>query len=174
MAGSRLERIGTIYSRTTGLLQSGALNWADRPLWYDIYEAFPPKEEPRYDRPAPNMKLKQIFYKEDKIRAIFHRNNKQIGATNMFNTTFKTLTQRFIDTYQKVEQQYGGNATEEQIYKEAIGILKTESESRIQKVTEHEEEESISLSSAFKEAQSALDAQAKSKLQVNISDIFKN
>nr|CAI5823207.1 unnamed protein product [Callosobruchus analis] len=120
------------------------------------------------------MKLKQIFYKEDKIRAIFHRNNKQIGATNMFNTTFKTLTQRFIDTYQKVEQQYGGNATEEQIYKEAIGILKTESESRIQKVTEHEEEESISLSSAFKEAQSALDAQAKSKLQVNISDIFKN
>nr|CAH7748660.1 unnamed protein product [Callosobruchus chinensis] len=174
MAGSRLERIGTIYTRTTGLIQSGALNWADRPLWYDIYEAFPPKEEPRYDRPAPNMKLKPILYKEDKIRAMFHRNNKQIGATNMFDTTFKTLTQRFIETYQKVEQQYGGTATEEQIYKEAIGILKTEGESRKEKATQNEEEESVSLSSAFRQAQSTLDAQAKAKLHVNISDIFKN
>ncbi|VEN54346.1 unnamed protein product [Callosobruchus maculatus] len=120
------------------------------------------------------MKLKQIFYKEDQIRAMFHRNNKQIGATNMFNTTFKTLTQRFIETYKKVEQQYGGNATEEQIYKEAIGILKAEGESRKEKVTEHEEEEPVSLSSAFRQAQSTLDEQAKSKLRVNVSDIFKN
>lgn len=82
MAGSRLERIGTIYSRyfrfniisfiflrASGLIRSGALKWEDRPLWYDIYEAFPPKEEPRFDRPVPNIKLKHIFYEEDKIRA---------------------------------------------------------------------------------------------------------
>lgn len=43
--------------------------WEDRPLWYDIYEAFPPKEEPRYDRAVPNMPLKKIFYEEDVIRA---------------------------------------------------------------------------------------------------------
>ncbi|CAH1994536.1 unnamed protein product [Acanthoscelides obtectus] len=174
MAGSRLERIGTIYSRTAGLIQSGALNWADRPLWYDIYEAFPPKEEPRYDRPAPNMKLKQIFYKEDRIRAMFHRNNKHIGATNMFNHNYKTLTQRFIDTYQKVEQQYAGNATEEQIYKEAIGILKSEFESKKEKAAVEHEEESVSLSSQFRQAQSALDAQAKSKINLDVGDIFKN
>lgn len=90
MAGSRLEKIGTIYTRfvilfriycslifteelytssTTGLIQSKALNWEDRPLWYDVYTSFPPKEEPRFDRPAPNIKLRQIFYEDDKIRA---------------------------------------------------------------------------------------------------------
>lgn len=91
MAGSRLEKIGTIYTRfvilfwfyyflnfteepyytfsTSGLIQSKALNWEDRPIWYDVYAAFPPKEEPRFDRPAPNIKLRQIFYEDDKIRA---------------------------------------------------------------------------------------------------------
>lgn len=41
----------------------------DKPLWYDVYKAFPPKLEPRFDRPAPNIALKDIFYKEDIIRA---------------------------------------------------------------------------------------------------------
>lgn len=61
--------ISNVFIRTTGLLRSGALKWEDRPLWYDIYEAFPPKDEPRFDRPAPNMSLRKIFYEEDKIRA---------------------------------------------------------------------------------------------------------
>lgn len=45
------------------------MGWEERPLWYDIYETFPPKDEPRFDRPVPNMKLKEIFYEEDNIRA---------------------------------------------------------------------------------------------------------
>lgn len=55
--------------RTKGLLDSGALKWVDRPLWYDLYEAFPPKEEPRFDRPPVKKPIRNIFYKEDKIRA---------------------------------------------------------------------------------------------------------
>lgn len=55
--------------RATALIDSGAQAWEERPVWYDIYEAFPPKDEPRFDRPIPNMKLKKIFYEEDKIRA---------------------------------------------------------------------------------------------------------
>lgn len=39
------------------------------PLWYVVYEAFPPKYEPRYDRPGSQKPLKNIFYKEDLIRA---------------------------------------------------------------------------------------------------------
>lgn len=57
------------FCRTSALLSRGAMNWEDRPIWYDIYEAFPPKDEPRFDRPAPNLKLKPILYKEDKVRA---------------------------------------------------------------------------------------------------------
>jgi small subunit ribosomal protein S23 len=44
---------------------------ADKPLWYDIYRAFPPLMEPRVDRAVPDhdKPLRQIFYEEDAIRA---------------------------------------------------------------------------------------------------------
>lgn len=45
------------------------MKWEDRPLWYDIYKTFPPNDEPRYDKPAPNIQVKSIFYEDDKIRA---------------------------------------------------------------------------------------------------------
>ena len=35
----------------------------------DVYEAFPPIEVPTYERPVPEMPIKQIFYEEDIIRA---------------------------------------------------------------------------------------------------------
>ncbi|XP_068913697.1 small ribosomal subunit protein mS23 [Tenebrio molitor] len=160
MAQSRLERIGTIYTRAQGLIRSGAVNWEDRPLWYDVYEAFPPKENPSYDRPAPIIPLKPIFYKEDKIRALFHKNNKKIGTTNLFDSKHKTLTQKFIDNYQKVEAQYAETGTEKQIYEEAIDLLKKDFEVK-------KGDEEVSLSNAFKEAQE------KTNVKINISDLFK-
>ena len=83
MAQTRLEKIGTIYSRLLGLYKSGAAPYETRPLWFDVYEAFPPKYEPRWDRhqlsygtggnvaklgPPP-----KILYKEDVIRAQFFK-----------------------------------------------------------------------------------------------------
>ena len=56
-----------LYFRTTGLLKSGAIK--EKPLWYDIYEAFPPKHEPRYDPPKSDLPIREIFYPEDEIRA---------------------------------------------------------------------------------------------------------
>ena len=44
MAQTRLEKIGTIYSRLLGLYKSGAAPYENRPLWFDVYEAF--QEEP--------------------------------------------------------------------------------------------------------------------------------
>lgn len=41
----------------------------DKPMWYDVYAAFPPTLEPRFDRPASNIPLRQIFYDEDVTRA---------------------------------------------------------------------------------------------------------
>jgi len=75
MAGSRLESIGTIFSRTTGLLKSGAMKYKDRPIWYDVYRVFPPKYEPYCERvPAKTVEeVPQIFYKEDKVRALFFK-----------------------------------------------------------------------------------------------------
>ncbi|KAJ8910590.1 hypothetical protein NQ315_013559 [Exocentrus adspersus] len=59
MAGSRLEKIGTVFTRISGLLRSGAMHWQDRPVWYDIYNAFPPFDEPTFHRSGSNIELKK-------------------------------------------------------------------------------------------------------------------
>merc|ERR1711915_58497 len=103
MAGSRLERIGTIFTRTNGLLRSGALKPSDKPIWYDLYEAFPPNVEPRYDQPAPEVKIRKILYPEDKIRALFYKKYGSPGLINL-NEKFKreTLCQAFVVEYEKL------------------------------------------------------------------------
>lgn len=132
-------------------------------MWYDIYEAFPPKEEPRFDRPAPKMPLKTIFYAEDKIRAKFHKHNKHVGIYN-FAGKGKTLTQRFLDIYKQLDGRYSGSVPEDQIYKEAIETLRRDQEF----VNEADEKEKESLSVAFQQAQSK-----PSEVSVNIKDIFE-
>ena len=52
-----------------------------QPIWFEVYEAFPPKYEPRFDRhqlpygEGGNVEAmgppRKIFYKEDLIRAQF-------------------------------------------------------------------------------------------------------
>lgn len=51
----------------TGLIKSGARK--ERPVWYEVYEAFPPLAEPNMFRPVPQQKIRKILYKEDVIRA---------------------------------------------------------------------------------------------------------
>lgn len=160
MAHSRLEKIGTIYSRARGLIQSQAVKWEDRPLWYDVYEKFPPKEEPVFDRPAPNIPVKQIFYKEDIVRAQFHKKNKSIGAVNLLNNRNKSLAQRFIQCYETLDKQYEGAADSEKLYQEALEMLQRDSSNQ------SEQYENMSLKSAFKEAQNK-------DMNINVKDIFK-
>ncbi|XP_055534016.1 probable 28S ribosomal protein S23, mitochondrial [Wyeomyia smithii] len=121
MAHSRLEKIGTILTRTQGLLRSGAMKWDDRPLWYDVVVAFPPKEEPRYDRPAPNVPLRSIFYAEDKIRAIYHHNSRPKYTVNLADQHSKTATQLFIDIYKNLDTQ--GALDQERVLEAALEML---------------------------------------------------
>lgn len=55
--------------RISAFLRGGAIKPEDTPIWLPIYEAFPPKYEPRFDRQLPSKPVKQIFYEEDVIRA---------------------------------------------------------------------------------------------------------
>lgn len=64
-----LQRFFLLPIRTTSLLRGGAMKKEDTPLWYVIYEAFPPKVEPCYARPVPTTPIRPILYKEDLIRA---------------------------------------------------------------------------------------------------------
>lgn len=104
MAGSRLEKIGTIFSRTTGLLRAGALKQEDQPLWYNVYKAFPPREEPRYDRPVPTQEIPNIFYPEDVIRAKFYKTYGSPGIIDMSNPNSQSICQKFVDYYLELQQ----------------------------------------------------------------------
>ncbi|KAG4067124.1 hypothetical protein HA402_000115 [Bradysia odoriphaga] len=104
MASSRLEKIGTIFSRTSGLIRCNAMKMEDRPLWYDVYAAFPPPLEPRFDRPAPKISVKQIFYAEDVVRAKYHKLMKNI-TVNLSDNQNKTQTQLFIEAYNQIKSQ---------------------------------------------------------------------
>jgi small subunit ribosomal protein S23 len=56
------------YCRVRGLLQSGAIQEVDKPVWYDVYEAFPPVINPKYERFQEDREPRNILYKEDIIR----------------------------------------------------------------------------------------------------------
>lgn len=104
MANSRLERIGTIFSRTTALLKKGAIKPEDKPLWYDIYKAFPPKIEPTYSQPVSDIKIRPIFYKEDELRAKYHQYVKT-DHNLLTKSSLRSETQIFLQTYAHLEKQ---------------------------------------------------------------------
>lgn len=65
-----LQNDFVICYRVEGLLSRGAMKPDDRPLWFDVYKAFPPITEPKYARPNLVVKeIRPILYKEDVLRA---------------------------------------------------------------------------------------------------------
>uniref|UniRef100_A0A1I8N6U7 Small ribosomal subunit protein mS23 n=1 Tax=Musca domestica TaxID=7370 RepID=A0A1I8N6U7_MUSDO len=194
MAQSRLEKIGTIFTRVSGLLRSGAMKSEDKPLWYEVYAAFPPKLEPRFDRPAPQIPIRNIFYEEDQVRAKFHKSQKQTEMVSLFDRQRKTQTQQFIQIYQGLKSQ--GALDEEKIFETSLDLLQ---EQRAQmkldaqqiSTTDSDEGSTQSLSEAFSEAKDSSDSKAtttsattspsptkgdsKSKIGgINIENLFKD
>jgi len=118
MAQSRLEKIGTVYTRVISLLKGNAMKEEDKPLWLAIYEAFPPKYEPKYDRRLPKKPIRPIFYEEDLIRVRFHKNQNFIPATNLRNESVKSATQNFLSIYKTIKEQE--ELSEDSAYEKAI------------------------------------------------------
>ena len=56
-------------SRVRDLMRAGVMKEADKPLWYDVMAAFPPRDEPTYHREYTHDFLPQILYEEDKLRS---------------------------------------------------------------------------------------------------------
>ncbi|XP_013143125.1 PREDICTED: 28S ribosomal protein S23, mitochondrial [Papilio polytes] len=123
MATSRLERIGTIFTRVEGLLTRGAMKPDDRPLWFDVYRAFPPNEEPKFARPKPEVKkIRQILYKEDAIRAKFHAEGHGLGV-NMLNPSGETQTKRLIQQYAMLKSE---GVPENELIEKSIAAVSAE------------------------------------------------
>jgi len=64
--------------RINDLVKSGVIAYDDRPLWLDVYKAFPPVREPKFlSDPGPDElglvnvvdDVRPIFYEEDWARA---------------------------------------------------------------------------------------------------------
>ncbi|XP_070762415.1 small ribosomal subunit protein mS23 [Enoplosus armatus] len=110
MAGSRLERFGTVFTRVRDLMRSGVMKPTEKPIWYDVYEAFPPKRDPLYVKPHTRPCTKkqeavpEIFYGEDEVRAKFY---KQYGMGprpfDLSKSNFVSPCQRFVDKYTELK-----------------------------------------------------------------------
>ncbi|XP_059186478.1 28S ribosomal protein S23, mitochondrial [Centropristis striata] len=109
MAGSRLERFGTVFTRVRDLMRSGVIKPSQKPIWYDVYQAFPPKTEPRYVKPHVKSIAKkqetvpEIFYREDEIRARFYEQYTSFRTFDLSKSDFVSLSQRFVDKYTELE-----------------------------------------------------------------------
>lgn len=139
-------------------MRSGALKAEDKPVWFDVYAAFPPIAEPRFDRPAPNVPVRQIFYAEDVARAKYHRQaSKQLGAINLLDTKYQTQTQQFLASYAHIKEQ--GAISEEAIFEAAVEVIKD----KLSKEYDNQPRDSPGLLDSFSEAKTTAAAAVKDK-----------
>ncbi|XP_006833704.1 PREDICTED: 28S ribosomal protein S23, mitochondrial [Chrysochloris asiatica] len=128
MAGSRLETVGSIFSRTRDLIRAGVLK--KKPLWLDVYNAFPPMKEPVFLRPRlrygkAKADIQDIFYHEDRIRVKFYSAyGSGQKAFDLLNPNFKSTCQRFVEKY--TELQTLGETDEDKLFVETGKALLAE------------------------------------------------
>ncbi|CAG2058855.1 unnamed protein product [Timema podura] len=74
----------------------------DKPLWYHIYESFPPKYEP-----SKLLKVK-----------------KNLGSINLLDQHTPTSTQKFLNIYNKLKAD--GQVDEDRLFDESLEIFNNE------------------------------------------------
>uniref|UniRef100_A0A4W4F0B7 Small ribosomal subunit protein mS23 n=1 Tax=Electrophorus electricus TaxID=8005 RepID=A0A4W4F0B7_ELEEL len=96
--------------RVRDLMRSGVLQQTEKPVWFDVYAAFPPLREPVYVRPVRIVRMDakdtvpEILYKEDEIRAkFFELYGSGPKVFDLTNTKFVSTCQRFVDKYSALE-----------------------------------------------------------------------
>ncbi|XP_068512145.1 small ribosomal subunit protein mS23 isoform X1 [Anas acuta] len=137
MAGSRVQKVGSVFSRTRDLMRMGVLR---QPLWFEVYAACPPRREPRHRQARPRYgrardSVRDILYPEDAVRAKFYRvygsgprpfdlsqlnykstcqrSAKQNVVCESKNTILKS---RFVEKYNELKEE--GKIEEEKLFEE--------------------------------------------------------
>ncbi|XP_013855651.1 small ribosomal subunit protein mS23 [Austrofundulus limnaeus] len=133
MAGSRLEKFGTVFTRVRDLMLSGVIKPSNKPIWYDVYEAFPPIRDPVYVTPHNLRRYKKpdrvpdIFYKEDEVRARFF---DQYGtgplAFNLLKPNFVSTCQRFVMCYTDLQTNSCGEVKPSDLFDRTTKTLEAE------------------------------------------------
>ncbi|OWK54743.1 small ribosomal subunit protein mS23 [Lonchura striata] len=117
-AGSRTHKIGSVFSRARSLVRVGLL---EKPLWLDVYAAFPPLREPVYRVPRPRygagQRVRAVLYPEDAVRARFYKvygnGPKPFELTRL---NFTSTCQRFVEKYNELKEE--GKIEEEKLFEE--------------------------------------------------------
>uniref|UniRef100_G3N5G9 Small ribosomal subunit protein mS23 n=1 Tax=Gasterosteus aculeatus TaxID=69293 RepID=G3N5G9_GASAC len=124
MAGSRLEKFGTVFTRVRDLMRSGVIKPLEKPIWYDVYEAFPPKRDPLHVKPHTRPVTKkqetvpEIFYKEDEVRAKFYvKYGTGPRPLDLSKSNFVSTCQRFVDKYTELKSH--GELQDSALFEEA-------------------------------------------------------
>ncbi|XP_054749330.1 small ribosomal subunit protein mS23-like [Lytechinus pictus] len=112
---SRLEKLGTIFTRVRDLMRAGVMKEMDKPLWYDVMATFPPRDEPTFKQPISPEPLKELIYPEDKQRAKFYQTygNQQTIDLTRHSAVKDSVCSRFIQTYQDLETKNEGLSDED-------------------------------------------------------------
>ncbi|XP_062872315.1 28S ribosomal protein S23, mitochondrial isoform X2 [Trichomycterus rosablanca] len=91
-------------------MRSGVIKESKKPVWFDVYAAFPPKREPVYVKPVqmvrgkPEETVTEIFYKEDEIRGKFYElYGNGPKAFDLTKPNFVSTCQRFVEKYTELE-----------------------------------------------------------------------
>ncbi|CAJ0587891.1 unnamed protein product, partial [Mesorhabditis spiculigera] len=124
---TRAERSGSIFFRVTGLIRSGQLSWNDRPLWYDVYTAFPPLKSPSWDakHEKHDEPVRKLMYKEDLIRAKFYRTYRQTaGVVNVISEQ-DSVSQQFINEWQAQKKQ-NPDSNDDQLFDKTTDALEAQ------------------------------------------------
>ncbi|KAM6987589.1 small ribosomal subunit protein mS23 [Tautogolabrus adspersus] len=109
MAGSRLEKFGTVFTRVRDLMRSGVVKPSEKPIWFHVYEAFPPKRDPlhvkAWRRPGTKIQesVPEIFYREDEVRAKFYELYVPGRPFDLSRSNFVSTCQRFVDKYTELQ-----------------------------------------------------------------------
>lgn len=112
-------------------MRAGVIKPEQKPIWFDVYAAFPPKREPLYEKPARSIKrhtedsVPEIFYKEDEIRAkFFEVYGNGPRAFELLRPNFVSSCQRFVLKYSELERR--GDVKEEMLFEETAKALLSE------------------------------------------------
>ncbi|XP_067222548.1 28S ribosomal protein S23, mitochondrial isoform X1 [Chanodichthys erythropterus] len=131
MAGSRIEKFGTVFTRVRDLMRAGVIKQEEKPIWFDVYAAFPPKREPLYEKPARPLKKRaadtvpEILYKEDEIRAkFFEVYGSGPRAFELLKPNFVSPCQKFVMKYSELESR--GDVKPELLFEETAKALLAE------------------------------------------------
>ncbi|UJR25634.1 hypothetical protein I4U23_006986 [Adineta vaga] len=125
---SRLWKVGSIFSRLSGMIEGGHLKSADIPIWYSIYKRFPPIREPRYltltegDVPKAYEPPK-ILYDEDIIRQAYYENIEDGEIIKLKNNDRKSRSQVFIDEYFKLKSKQKTSISHSKLFRLTLEYL---------------------------------------------------